>query len=138
MEETNQHAAKKNINSTSAVADLETFNVVLILTIFFSPLFSFKNTYVFGGNNDFKLSIVNGWSRADLKSAYQFWGHLIWAPKFKKVRKRKTNFFHKNKKLPYVTFFSKLNIESEHITTVNRTKKLSEYSNLFMFPSMLR
>ena len=74
-------------------------------------------------------------SGADLELT---WGHLIWAPKFKKVRKRKTNFLRKNKKLPSVTLFSKLNIESEHIHTVNRTKILSEYSHLFMSPSMLR
>ena len=43
-------------------------------------------------------------------------------PKFKKDRKRKTNVLHKNKKLPSVNLFSKLNIESEHINTVNRTK----------------
>ena len=45
-----------------------------------------------------KLKQVMGWSRADLKSAYWFWGHLIWASKFRKGRKRKTNFVHKNKK----------------------------------------
>ena len=68
-----------------------------------------------------------GRSRADLRSVYWFWGHLIWEPKFKKVRKKKTNFLYDNKKLPSVTLFSKLNIESEDIITVNRTKKLSEY-----------
>ena len=71
-------------------------------------------------------------SGADLELT---WGHLIWAPKFKKVRKRKTNFLRKNKKLPSVTLFSKLNIESEHIHRVNRTKILSEYSHLFRLKS---
>ena len=48
--------------------------------------------------------------------------HLIWAPKFKKYRKRKTNVFHKNEKLPSVILFNKLNIELELINAVNRTK----------------
>ena len=48
--------------------------------------------------------------------------YSTWMPKFKKDRKRKTNVLHKNKKLPSVNLFSKLNIESEHINTVNRTK----------------
>ena len=63
-----------------------------------------------------------GWSRADLKSVYRFWGHLIWTPKFKKGRKRKTNIFLKNKKLLSPTLSSKLNIELEHINTANGTK----------------
>ena len=46
-------------------------------------------------------------------------------PKFKKCRKRKINVLHKNKKnchLPSVTLFSKLNIKSKHINTVNWIK----------------
>ena len=50
------------------------------------------------------------------------WEHLIWSPKFKKARTRKTNVLHKNKKLPSLTLFSKFNIELEHINAVNRTK----------------
>ena len=51
-----------------------------------------------------------GWSRADLRSVHRSWEHLIWAPKkHKKGRKRKANLLHKNKKLSYVTLFSKLN-----------------------------
>ena len=44
---------------------------------------------------------------------------------------------HKNKKLPYVTLFSQLNIESEHINTVNKTKNY--YSTLIFscFPQYL-
>ena len=38
---------------------------------------------------------------------------------------KKTNILHKNKKLPSVTLFSKLNVESEHINAVNRTKSHS-------------
>ena len=53
---------------------------------------------------------LRGSSRTDLRLVYQFCGHLIWAPKFKKVRKKKTNFLHKNTKLPSVALFSKLNI----------------------------
>ena len=73
-----------------------------------------------------------GWSRADLRSVYQFWGHLIWASKFKKSRKRKTNVLNKNKKLSSVTLLSKLNIESKHISTVNRIKNY--YSTLKILP----
>ena len=47
---------------------------------------------------------------------------LIWAPKLKKDRKRKPKILNENKKLPSVTLASKLNIESEHINAVNRTK----------------
>ena len=39
-----------------------------------------------------------------------FLGHLLWVSKFKTSRKRKTNALHKNKKLPSVTPFRKLNI----------------------------
>ena len=42
-----------------------------------------------------------GWSRADLRLVYRFWGHLIWSPKFKKGRKIKHKVLHKNKKLPF-------------------------------------
>ena len=42
--------------------------------------------------------------------------------KFNKGKKRKTKVLHKNKKLQSVTLFSKLNVKSEHINTVNRTK----------------
>ena len=73
-----------------------------------------------------------GWSRANLRLLYQFWGHLIWAPKFKKGRKRKTNTLHKNKKLLAVTLSSKFNIESKHINTVNWTK--SYHSTLKILP----
>ena len=62
-----------------------------------------------------RISPYKDWSRADLSSVYQFWGHLILAPKFKKGRKRKTNALYKNKKLPSATLFSKLNIKSESI-----------------------
>ena len=86
---------------------------------------------------DLALYHSRGWSRADLRLVYQFWGHLIWAPKFNKVRKKKTNFLHKNEKLPCATLFSKLNIESEHINIANRTKKLSEYSNCLCFHQCL-
>ena len=61
---------------------------------------------------------------------YEFWGHVIWVCEFKKGRKRKTNVFYKNKKLSFVTLFSKINIESEHIITVNRTKN---YLNALIF-----
>ena len=62
-----------------------------------------------------------GWGRrADLSSAYQFWGHLIWAPKFKKGRKIKT-------------LFSKLNIESEHISSLNGTKTIIVLLTLLRF-----
>ena len=61
-------------------------------------------------------------SRADLRSVYRFWGHLIWTPKFKKGRKRKTNIFLKNKKLPSLIVFGKLNIELEHINAANSSK----------------
>ena len=44
-----------------------------------------------------------GWSRADLRSAYRFWGHLIWSLKFKRGRKIKHTVLHKNNKLPFVT-----------------------------------
>ena len=44
-----------------------------------------------------------GWSRADLRLVYRFWGHLIWSPKFKKGRKIKHKVLYKNKKLPSVT-----------------------------------
>ena len=64
---------------------------------------------------------TRGWSRADLTLVDQFLGHLIWPPKFKKGRKRKTSVLHKNNLL-YATLFSKLNIESEHINTVNWTQ----------------
>ena len=62
---------------------------------------------------------TRGLSRADL-SLYRFLGDLIWAPKFKKGRKRKTNVLDKIKKLPFVTLFPKLNVESEQINAVNR------------------
>ena len=65
---------------------------------------------------------ARGWSRADLRLVYWFWEHLIWSPKFKKARTRKTNVLHKNKKLPSLTLFSQFNIELEHINAVNRTK----------------
>ena len=38
-----------------------------------------------------------GWSRADLRLVYRFWGHLIWVPKFKKVKKEKLTFCRKIK-----------------------------------------
>ena len=53
---------------------------------------------------------------------YQVLRHLFCVTKFETGRKRKTNALHKNKKLPSVTYSSKLNIEPEHINTVNRTK----------------
>ena len=66
---------------------------------------------------------ISGWPRADLRLVYQFWGHLIWVPKFKEGRKRETNVLHKNEKLPSVILFSRLSIKSKlHINTVNRTK----------------
>ena len=52
--------------------------------------------------------------------AYRFLRHVIWAPRFKKGGKRKTNVLNKNK-VSYVTLFSKLNIKSEHIKAVNKT-----------------
>ena len=62
-------------------------------------------------------------TRTDLlRSVCRFWGHVILAPKFKKGRTRKTNVLHKNEQLPSITLFSKLNLESEHINAVNRTK----------------
>ena len=72
--------------------------------------------------NIVKVKKNRGLSSPDLRSVYRFWGHLIWAPKFKEGRKRKSNVLQKNKKLPSVTLFSRLNIESEHINAVNRTK----------------
>ena len=63
-----------------------------------------------------------GLSRVCLRSVDWFWGHLIWASKFKKGRKRETNVLYRNKKLPSITLFSKLNIESEH----NNAVKVSE------------
>ena len=68
---------------------------------------------------------------------YQFLGHLIWGPKFKKGRKRKINVLYKYKKLGSVNLYSKLNIQPEHIKAVNRTKKLSQYNNFFMVPTIL-
>ena len=65
---------------------------------------------------------ITGWSRADLRFVYQFWGHLIWVPIFNEGRKRKTNILHKNEKLFSVILFSRLSIKSKHINTVNRTK----------------
>ena len=65
---------------------------------------------------------TRGWSRADLRLVYRFWGHLIWASKFKKARKRKINVLHKNEKLPSVTLCIKLSIKWELIIAVNRTK----------------
>ena len=52
---------------------------------------------------------------------YQVLGHLFCVPEFKTGRKRKINALHKNKKVSSVTYSSKLNIEPEHINTVNRT-----------------
>ena len=75
---------------------------------------------------------------ANARSLYLFLGNRTWEPKFNKGRKTKTNVFYKNKKLPSVTHFGKLNIESEHINTLNITKKQSWYSNLFKFLSILR
>ena len=75
-------------------------------------------------NNSQQLEIVNycrGWSRADLRLVYRFWGHLIWAPKFMEGRKRKTKVLQRNRKLSPVNLFSKLNIESENINAVNKT-----------------
>ena len=60
--------------------------------------------YIYDSNGEMVVQFTRGWSRADLRLEYQFWGHLIWAPKFKKGRKRKTfeeekvNVLHKNKK----------------------------------------
>ena len=59
-------------------------------------------------------SIMLKGSRADLRSLYQFWRCLIWGHKFKKGWQRKTNILYKNKKLPSVTLFSRLNIKSTH------------------------
>ena len=77
------------------------------------------------------------WSRADWWLVYRFWGHLIWAPEFKKRRKRITNVLRKNKKLPSVTLFSKMNIESEHMNAISRTKNCHG-TLIFLFPSILR
>ena len=63
----------------------------------------------------FPCSAQNLLLNFSLRLIYQFWEHLIWAPKFKEGRKRETNVFYRNKKLYSVTFFSKLNIETEHI-----------------------
>ena len=60
----------------------------------------------------------------ELKLVYQFCEHLSWASKFKKGGKRKTNVLHKNKKLLSVTLSKNLNIQSEHINTVNREKNI--------------
>ena len=65
--------------------------------------------------------VARDWSTTDSR-LHRFWGHLIWAPKFNKGIKRKTNVLHENKKQPSVTVFSKLNIESEHINAANGTK----------------
>ena len=65
---------------------------------------------------------VRGWPRGDLRLIYRFWEYLIWTPKFKIGRKRKTNVLNKNRKLPSVTLFCKSNIKSEYINIVNRTK----------------
>ena len=40
------------------------------------------------------LELIWG-SRAALRLVHWFWSHLIWAPKLKKGRKRKTNILHK-------------------------------------------
>ena len=66
-----------------------------------------------------------------MRQLYRFWGYLIWVPKFKKGRKRKSNFLHEIEKLPSLTLFSKLNIESELINAVNRTKN---YHITLVFP----
>ena len=66
--------------------------------------------------------LVRGWSRADLRSVYWFWGHLIWVPKFKNGKKRKAKILHKNKKLQSLTFFSKLKTHFQNwFNTVRRT-----------------
>ena len=51
-----------------------------------------------------------------MRSVYRFRGHLIWAPKFKKGRKRKTIFLHKNKKVSSVTLFNKLMLNQNTLT----------------------
>ena len=48
--------------------------------------------------------------------------HLIWPRRFKRGRKRKTDVLHKNKKLPSVTLFIKLSIESEDLDTAIEQK----------------
>ena len=63
---------------------------------------------------------ISKWKQAN--TVVEFWGHLIWATKFNKDRKRKINVLHENKKLQSVTLFGKLNIESEDIIIVNGTK----------------
>ena len=68
------------------------------------------------GSTSFKISVMidlhtyRGLSRADLRSVYRFWGHLIWVPKFKKGKKRKATFLHKNKKQQSATLFNKLTL----------------------------
>ena len=70
-----------------------------------------------------------------MRLVYQFLEHLMWVPKFKKVKKRKTNVLHKNKKLLSVTVSSKLNIESEHINTVNNKRLTVIISTLIVLYS---
>ena len=72
--------------------------------------------------NCFSFHLNQSLSRPDLRLLYQFWGYLIWIPKFKKGRKRKANIFLTNKKHPSMTLLSKLDIESEYIKAVNKTK----------------
>ena len=58
------------------------------------------------------LTALRAWSAGDVRSVYLILGTPIWTPKSKVGRRRKTNILHKNKKLPFVTLFSRLNIAS--------------------------
>ena len=71
----------------------------------------YKNSAV-SGKNCTKIPFVSGWSRTGLRSIYQFWGHLTWAPIFKKGGKRKTKVLHKIKKCHLQLFLAKGHIES--------------------------
>ena len=52
-------------------------------------------------------------------------------------QKKKANVLHKNKNLPHVILFSQLNIESEHINTVNKTKTYHRTLIFSCFPQYL-
>ena len=60
------------------------------------------------------LEMIWGWYT-------DFGDTLFWCPNSRKVEKEK-QVLHKNKKLPPVTLFWKLNIKSEQINKVSKTK----------------
>ena len=95
----------KESSSTDAyLYFLQTFqNSIHIKTEAVPSLISFSLLYdlIFVVNTEIYWQNTKGvrvWSRGILRSIYRFWEHLIWMPKFKKGRKRKTNISIKNEK----------------------------------------